>query len=181
MAPPGSVPPGYSHDRKNAQFMDRGTAPPGADTNGRAYVMFFSFLGLAVALTAFIVLNILKSYQKLSRSDAARQIPKRQIRLYAVLSVWSLLTVWYYEIQYFKISYQTWMRWRSYRDLTPDEMHWGLWLRDTSLFKEAWETAVVGNTRYWWTHQIFFFACGLGLSLEQKGESGWEDTQHRGS
>lgn len=72
-------------------------------------------------------------------------------------------------IQYFKVSYRTWLMWRSYYDLTPEQSHWGLWLRDTSLFKEAWSIVIVGNTRYWWSHQIFFFACALGLALEQKG------------
>tara|TARA_R110002003_G_scaffold1926_10_gene23778 strand:+ start:7145 stop:7375 length:231 start_codon:yes stop_codon:yes gene_type:complete len=72
--------------------------------------------------------------------------------------------------KYFNVSYQTWLMWRSYYELDPHHRHWGLWLRETSLFREAWETVVVGNARYWWSHQIFFFALGLGLYLEQKGE-----------
>ncbi|KAJ4371549.1 hypothetical protein N0V83_004768 [Neocucurbitaria cava] len=74
-----------------------------------------------------------------------------------------------YLIEYFKISYKTWLMWRSYYELDPHLRHWGLWLKESSLYKEAWETVIVGNARYWWSHQIFFFALGLGLYLEQKG------------
>lgn len=70
---------------------------------------------------------------------------------------------------YFRVSYQAWAMWRSRYDVSQDRMHWGLWLTETSLFREFWETIVVGNARYWWSHQIFFFASGLGLSLEEKG------------
>ncbi|KAF1950960.1 hypothetical protein CC80DRAFT_455058, partial [Byssothecium circinans] len=168
MAPPGFAPPRYSHDHIPTRLVNKAAPPPGTDTNGRAYLIFFSYLGLTVSLTAFIIQRILKSYSILSRSTA--ELPSRKhVKLFSALAVWSVLTVWYYEIQYFKVSYQAWMMWRSYFDLTPDQMHWGLWLKETSLFKEAWETAVVGNARYWWTNQIFFFACGLFLSLEQKG------------
>jgi hypothetical protein len=170
MAPPGS-PPSYSHNRIPERLVDKETPPAGIDTNGRAYLLFFSYLGLAVSLTAFIVLKLLNSYNVLSKSTTAQLPPRKHVRLFIALAVWSVLTVWYFEIQYFTISYQTWARWRSYYELSPDQMHWGLWLKETSLFNEAWETAVVGNARYWWTNQIFFFACGLGLSLEQRGKS----------
>ena len=170
MAPPGFAPPSYSHDRIPTRLVHKEAPPLGTDTNGRAYLLFFSYLGLAVSLTTVIVQRILKSYSLLAKSTTA-ELPSRQhVRLFVALAAWGVLTVWYFEIQYFKVSYQAWTMWRSYYDLTPDQMHWGLWLKETSLFREAWETAVVGNARYWWTNQIFFFACGLGLSLEQKGD-----------
>ncbi|PVH95084.1 hypothetical protein DM02DRAFT_691659 [Periconia macrospinosa] len=172
MAPPGFAPPSYSHDRIPTRFVTKEAPPPGADTNTRAYLIFFSFLSLAISLTTFVILQLRTLYSRLpSRAETRLTHPNlhKHIRVYALLAICSVVTVWYYEVQYFKVSYLTWVRWRSYYDLEEHQMHWGLWLKETSLFKEGWEIAVVGNARYWWTHQIFFFACGLGLSLEQKG------------
>lgn len=59
--------------------------------------------------------------------------------------------------------------WRQHYQLTTEMTHWGLWLSETSLFKEAWEAVLVGFARYWWSNQIFFFALALGLDLERKG------------
>lgn len=169
MPPPGAIPPGYSYDHIPQSFMNRKPAPEGADTNTRAYLIFFSYLGLCVSLTVLIVQKLLKSYLVLSKSATARPPPRKHVLLFVGLAAGSVLSTWYYMVQYFKVSYQIWLMWRSYYDLTTDKTHWGLWLKETSLFKEAWEIAIVGNARYWWTHQIFFFASGLGLVLEQKG------------
>ncbi|KAF2642592.1 hypothetical protein P280DRAFT_269030 [Massarina eburnea CBS 473.64] len=179
MAPPGFAPPSYSHDRIPTRLVNKEHPPEGTDTNGRAYFIFFSYLGLAVSLTTLIVLRIFKSYSILLNSTTAQIPSKKHVRMFVALAIWSVLMVWYYEMRYFSVSYKSWMMWRSYYDLTPDQMHWGLWLKETSLFKEAWETAVVGNARYWWTNQIFFFACGLGLSLEQRGKMPLENVALR--
>lgn len=171
MAPPGFAPPAYSYGNIPTRYAHKEPPPPGTDTNGRAYFIFFSYLGLCASLTVFVIYKIVKSYTVLSKSTTAQLPPRKHVRLFAILAAGSLITTWYYMLEYFKLSYKTWLMWRSFYELTPDQRHWGLWLRETSLFREAWETAIVGNARYWWTHQIFFFACGLGLSLEQRGES----------
>lgn len=143
--------------------------PEGYDNNTRAYSIFYGYLLTCAGLAAFIIHRLLKSYIVLSKSRTARPPPKKHVMVFAALATGSLLTTWYYMLQYFKVSYQTWLMWRSYWELSPDKNHWGIWLRETSLFKEAWELVIVGNARYWWSHQIFFFACALGLALEQKG------------
>ncbi|KAF1845439.1 uncharacterized protein K460DRAFT_355260 [Cucurbitaria berberidis CBS 394.84] len=166
MAPPGFGPPGYSIPQR---YRHREAPPQGADTNTRPYLIFFSYLGTCVSVTVFIILKILKRYSVLQKSTTAQPPPRKHVWLFTALAVGSLATTWSFMVQYFSISYQTWLMWRSYLELDPHHRHWGLWLRETSLFKEAWETLIVGTARYWWSHQIFFFALGLGLYLEQKG------------
>ena len=169
MAPPGLVPPSYVGQNIPTRYMNKEPPPPGTDTNTRAYFIFFSYLGSCAGLSAFIIFKLLKSYTVLSKSTTARPPPRNHVRLFTGLAAGSLLTTWYYMLCYFQSSYATWLMWRSYYDVSDDKRHWGLWLKETSLFREAWEIAIVGNANYWWTHQIFFFACGLGLMLEQKG------------
>jgi hypothetical protein len=169
MAPPRFAPPSYSTEYVGDRQVHKEPPPPGVDTNDRAYFIFFSYLGVCLLLTNFIIFKLLKSYQQLQKSVTARFPPRNHVQAFIVLATGSIVTTWYYQYQAFNVSYSTWMMWRSYYDLTPDQMHWGLWLKETSLFRETWMTTIVGNARYWWTHQIFFFASGLSLSLEQKG------------
>ncbi|KAF2739622.1 hypothetical protein EJ04DRAFT_508509 [Polyplosphaeria fusca] len=169
MAPPGAIPPGYAYQGIPQSFMARKPVPEGEDTNTRAYVIFFSYLTLCVSLTVFILQRLLKSYAVLSKSTTARTPPKKHVLIFAFLAAASLVATWYHMLQYFKWSYTVWSTWRSFYTLDPNHLHWGLWLKQTSLFREAWETAITAYSRYWWTHQVFLFACGLGLDLEQKG------------
>jgi hypothetical protein len=171
MAPPGFAPPSYVHSNIPTRHMHKDPPPAGEDTNARAYVIFFSYLGLCLSLSAFIVYKLVQNYNVLSKSTTARLPARAHVRIFAMLAVLSLLTTWYYMFNYFRVSYQAWAMWRSRYEVSQDRMHWGLWLTETSLFREAWETVIVGNARYWWSHQIFFFACGLGLSLEERGMS----------
>ncbi|KAL5372930.1 hypothetical protein DPSP01_013098 [Paraphaeosphaeria sporulosa] len=169
MAPPGYVPPSYSHNNIPERYMHKNPPPPEEDTNTRAYALFFSYLGLCFLLSVFIVFKLIRNHNVLSKSTTARLPAKAHIRTFATLAALSLFTTWYYMYHYFRVSYQAWAMWRSRYDVSQDTMHWGLWLSETSLFREFWETIVVGNARYWWSHQIFFFASGLGLSLEERG------------
>jgi hypothetical protein len=169
MAPPGYIPQGY--EGVPSSFMKKIPVPEGEDSNTRAITIFFSYLFLCFSLTVFIVLKLLKSYVVLSKSRTARPPPRKHVYLFSILAILSLTTTWYHMFQYFALSYKQWLTWRSWYELTPDQKHWGLWLRHTSLFREAWETTVIGFARYWWTNQIFFFACALGLDLERLGTS----------
>lgn len=166
MAPPSFGPPGYSIPQR---YMNRTPPPDGADTNTRPYLIFFSYMSTCFGVAVFIIQRILKKHAVLKKSTPASPPPRRDIWLFSILAAGSLLTTWTFMVQYFNMSYKTWLMWRSYYDLDPHHRHWGLWLKETSLFHEAWELVVVGNSRYWWSHQIFFFALGLGLYLEQKG------------
>ena len=166
MAPPSYGPPGYSIPQR---YMNREPPPEGADTNTRPYLIFFSYMLTCASVSVFIISRIFKKYAVLKKSTTAAPPPSKHVWLFGALAAGSLLTTWTYMVKYFNVSYQTWLMWRSYWALDPAHRHWGLWLKETGLFREAWETVVVGNARYWWSHQIFFFALGLGLYLEQKG------------
>ncbi|KAF1834342.1 hypothetical protein BDW02DRAFT_525568 [Decorospora gaudefroyi] len=167
MAPPARYgPPAYSIPQR---YMHREPPPEGADSNTRPYIIFFSYLLTCFLVTIFILLKLIRRASVLQKSTTARLPPKKHVWLFGGLAVGSLLSTWTQMFQYFRISYHQWLMWRSYYELEPHMRHWGLWLKETSLFREAWETVIVGNARYWWSHQIFFFALGLGLYLEQKG------------
>jgi len=149
--------------------MHREPPPEGSDTNTRPYAIFFSYLLTCLSVAVLIILRLFKRANVLQKSTTAQLPSRSHVWLFSGLALGSLLTTWTYMFQYFKVSYQSWLMWRSYYELEPHHKHWGLWLKETSLFREAWETVIVGNARYWWSHQIFFFALGLGLYLEQKG------------
>ncbi|KAF2130391.1 hypothetical protein P153DRAFT_422310 [Dothidotthia symphoricarpi CBS 119687] len=149
--------------------MTQPPSPEGSPTNARPYLIFWSYMGTCLLLCIFIIARLAQNATALRKSKTALLPPAQHVRLFAALAAGSLLTTWGFMIRYFQSSYQDWFMSRSHFDLDPQQKHWGLWLRETSLFREAWETVIVGETRYWWSHQIFFFALGLGLYLEQKG------------
>ncbi|KAH3918919.1 hypothetical protein HBH56_026400 [Parastagonospora nodorum] len=159
-------PPGYTIPQR---YMNRTPPPDGADTNTRPYLIFFSYMLTCFSVSVFIIQRIVKKNTVLKKSTILTPPPRKQVWLFSALAAGSLLTTWGFMIQYFNVSYKTWLMWRSYYELDPHHRHWGLWLRETSLFHEAWELVVVGNARYWWSHQIFFFALGLGIYMEQRG------------
>jgi hypothetical protein len=171
MPPPGAIPPGYAYEHIPPRYMQKKQAPAGADNNLRPYTIFFSYLLLCFSLTLFIISKLFKGYSVLSKSTTARTPPRKHVQYLLLLAIGSLGTTWYHMFRYFQTSYRTWVMWRSVYELSPDQMHWGLWLRDSSLFREAWETVIVGAGRYWWSQQIFFFAVALGLYMEQTGTS----------
>ncbi|KAL6708968.1 hypothetical protein ACN47E_002095 [Coniothyrium glycines] len=149
--------------------MHREPPPEGADNNTRPFVIFFGYLATCLGLAVFIVSRLFKKSLQPPKSSVALLPPKRHVYLFSALAASSLLTTWTHMFRYFSVSYQIWLMWRSHYELKPHQKHWGLWLKETSLFREAWETVIIGNARYWWSHQIFFFALGLGLYLDQKG------------
>jgi hypothetical protein len=169
MPPPGAIPPGYAYEHIPPRYMQKKPLPAGADNNVRPYTIFFSYLLLCFSLAVFIISKLFQSHSILSKSTTARTPPRKHVQYFTLLAIGSLGTTWYHMFRYFQTSYRTWFMWRSIYELSPDQMHWGLWLRDTSLFREAWETVILGAGRYWWSQQIFFFACALGLYMEQRG------------
>jgi hypothetical protein len=166
MAPPSFGPPDHPIPQR---YMNRTPPPEGADTNTQPYVIFISYMLTCLLTTVFIVAKLLQKNAIRKKLTTSSPSPSSQVYLFSTLAVGSLLTTWTFMVKYFGASYRTWLMWWSYYELEPHQMHYGLWLRETSLFREAWETVIVGTARYWWSHQIFFFALGLGLYSEQKG------------
>lgn len=147
--------------------MEKTVAPDSNNSNARPYGIFFSYLGVCLAVTVFV---IAKLFERTEHLYAPSTLPlKKHVTIFAALAACSLLSTWGFMFQYFQWSYDNWLAVRSQPNFDPSVKHWGLWLKETSLFKEAWQSVIVGYTRYWWSHQIFFFACALGLHLEWKG------------
>lgn len=151
--------------------MDKGVQPANLDSNARPYGIFFSYLGICLAVAVFIVVRLFQKTKRLYVSAPSKLPLKRHVVIFATLATCSLLSTWGFMFRYFQWSYDNWLAARSQHNLDPSIKHWGLWLKETSLFKEAWASVVVGHNRYWWSHQIFYFAGILGLHLEWKGLS----------
>lgn len=46
-----------------------------------------------------------------------------------------------------------------------------LWLQNTKLFREAWETVIETPARFWWSGQIFLWTTGWSLFLGVMGKN----------
>jgi magnesium-transporting ATPase (P-type) len=149
--------------------MDKDAQLERIDSNARPYAIFFGYLGCCLAVSVFIVMKMFERAEALYTSAPSQLPAKRHVIVFTTLAACSLLSTWGYMFQYFQWSYDNWLAVRSQHDLDPSVRHWGLWLKETSLFKEAWLSVVIGHNRYWWSHQIFYFAACLGLHLEWKG------------
>ncbi|KAF2628797.1 hypothetical protein BU25DRAFT_390707 [Macroventuria anomochaeta] len=139
------------------------------DNNARPYGIFMTYLLTCLGVAVFIITKLFEKTERLYTSAPSRLPQKRHVVIFATLATCSLFSTWGFMFQYFQWSYNNWLTVRSQHDLDPTVKHWGLWLKETSLFREAWESVIVGHNRYWWSHQIFYWACALGLHLEWKG------------
>ena len=155
-------------------------------SNIKPVTILCSYLCLAAVLTAQI-LRLL--YQAKFRPQTQRQElhyqPPRSAHLviFATLAVVSLVITWYYMLAFFTLSYQTWTRdnniplparpWGSDVLLAGNEdvggLHLGPWLKDTKLFKDAWETVIDGKARFWWSQQIFLITTIWSVFLGVEG------------
>lgn len=151
--------------------MDKENTSQENVSNARPYGIFVSYMGACLALAGFIIVKLFDKTEKLHARNTSRLPQRKHVLLFAVLAAASLLSTWSFMFQYFRWSYDHWLTVRSQHSLDPSVKHWGLWLKETSLFREAWESVVIGQDRYWWSHQIFYFASALGLHSEWKGMS----------
>lgn len=111
---------------------------------------------------------------KPSQRDGART--RRHMRLFGVAATLSILTTWYYMINFYIHSYQEWLALGTRVRYHEDEASLVLlssWLRDTRLFEQAWAAVVETPTRLWWSQQIFGFCAGWSVLLGLQGEQTW--------
>lgn len=151
--------------------MDENDSSQSSPSNVRPYGIFITYLSTCLAVAIFIITKLVGRRQNLQAAAPSPKPPRTHVVIFAILAACSLLSTWGFMFRYFQWSYDNWLALRSQHDLDPSVKHWGLWLRETSLFKEAWASVVIGHNRYWWSHQIFFFALALGLHSEWKGLS----------
>ena len=155
-------------------------------SNVKPVAILCSYLCLAAVLTAQIlrVLYQAKIRPQTQRQDPHYRPPKSaHLIIFTTLAVVSLAITWYYMLAFFTLSYQTWTRnnnvplptklWGSDIHLARNEdvggLQLGAWLRDTKLFKEAWETVIDGSVRFWWSQQIFLITTIWSVFLGVEG------------
>lgn len=112
----------------------------------------------AITLTATCISIILR--KKPVAGDASS---RRPVIPFAALAAVSLATTWYYMFCYFRWSYLDWASTQPLHDST--DLRLGQWLRDTSLFKQAWASTVRTPLRTWWSLQIFGFCAIWSIIL----------------
>ena len=152
-------------------------------SNIKPITILCSYLGLAATLTAQILrlLYQAKTRPQSQRQDPQHRTPKRaHLVIFATLAVVSLAITWYYMLAFFTLSYQSW----AHNNNVPlparldvllasnndvGGLHLGAWLRDTKLFKEAWEIVIDGPARSWWSHQIFLITTIWSVFLGVEG------------
>jgi hypothetical protein len=160
--------------------MNENDSHQGSASNVRPYGIFTTYLVTCLAVAVFIITKLVGRRHNSQTAAPSQKPPRTHVVIFALLAACSLLSTWGFMFRYFQWSYDSWLALRSQHGLDPSVKHWGPWLRETSLFKEAWASVVIGHNRYWWSHQIFFFALALGLHSEWKGLSTrglfWADT-----
>jgi hypothetical protein len=125
-------------------------------SNIRPIAILTSYLSLALLLSLTIIRSLLTRYSQTSSQSSVSKSknPSRrnEIYLFSALAAFSLVTTWFYMLSFFTNSYQNWA---SVGDMKALDL--GGWLRDSTLFKEAWAMAIGTKARFWWTQQIFSF------------------------
>ncbi|KAM0326354.1 hypothetical protein ACHAQA_006956 [Verticillium albo-atrum] len=84
---------------------------------------------------------------------------------FTLLAVVSLATTWYHMFCFFEWSYTAWKARRLLRPGNSTKLYLGQWLRETSLFKQAWASTFETPARAWWSLQIFGFCANWSVML----------------
>lgn len=90
--------------------------------------------------------------------------------MFTALAALSLGFTWCYMFSFFAYSYHDWACERGIVPDVVDVRKLEMWLRDTKLFKEAWETVSETPQRFWWSGQIFLWTVGWSLFLGVMGK-----------
>ncbi|ROT41083.1 hypothetical protein SODALDRAFT_330803 [Sodiomyces alkalinus F11] len=144
-------------------------------SNIRPLAIFTGYMVTAAALTSKCISIILSSRTASSSGQSqTKNTPPRRPRpvvtlLFALLAAVSLATTWYHMFRYFRWSYLDWAEDHLLPfggDLDPSAgPYLGAWLRDTSLFRQAWASTLETPPRAWWSLQIFGFCAHWSVML----------------
>lgn len=119
-----------------------------------------AYMTTAAALTALCIRVIVSAPVKKKSGK-----PTAAVRLFSLLALASLAITWFYMFCYFQWSYRDWAAGAG----AGDTLRLGDWLRDTSLFRQAWASALDTPARVWWTVQIFGFCAVWSVVLSVRG------------
>ena len=151
----------------------------------QATLVLLSYLLLAFSITVYICRTLYytqygkrPALQPSSNTTQWNDVARSQVvplLVFALLSALSLGSTWYYMFAFFAHSYGDWVAChKGIIDTSPGLLNAvyrlefekiELWLRDTELFEQAWNTVVETSQRFWWSEQIFFWTAGWSLFL----------------
>ncbi|KAF6807379.1 hypothetical protein CPLU01_15802 [Colletotrichum plurivorum] len=140
-----------------------------AVSNVRPWAIFTGYMVLAAALTtkAIAIIRAQRRARSTGRSaDGAGPAPsgRRAVVLFSLLAALSLATTWYHMFRFFEWSYGQWAI-AHVAGADADGLRLGEWLRDTSLFRQAWASTLETAPRAWWSLQIFGFCANWSVML----------------
>lgn len=153
------------------------SSPNSSDTSQLIYrssPILASYLVFAAALAFNACRTIFTRYQaRQKNNDWAAAQSRANFLLFAVLASLSLASTWYYMFAFFAHTYRNWEA-RSLLSAN-EQMELSLvtklelWLQNTELFREAWETVIETPVRFWWSGQIFLWTTGWSVFLGVMG------------
>lgn len=140
--------------------------------NLRALLIFSSYLGACFLLAVLIIRPLISRFSRLLRGNVSTRASKqddahqrsriRKVILFATLALASLVATWYHMFRFFRYSYREWITSQKYESF---DLPLSDWLKDSSLFEEAWSSAMATPERFWWTQQIFIFTTLLAIDI----------------
>lgn len=141
-----------------------------SESNIRPLSIFTGYMVLAAALTAICLKTTRSSRSALAGTTRVK------VALFSFLAVVSFGTTWYYMFEFFRWSYIDWATSQS-PALGPEVYTWsgirlGDWLRQTTLFRQAWVSVLLSPEKAWWSIQIFGFCAILSAMVSVQGMLG---------
>ncbi|KAK6224543.1 alpha-mannosyltransferase alg11p [Colletotrichum tabaci] len=140
-------------------------------SNARPLAIFTAYMLLAAGLTAKSI-GIIRGQRRDSRF-ADHPAPAVALAVFGLLAAVSLVTTWYHMFRFFEWSYLEWDS-RQLRTAVIDAKSPGLrlgeWLRDTTLFRQAWASTLETGPRAWWSLQIFGFCANWSVLLAAQAQ-----------
>ncbi|KAF6808052.1 hypothetical protein CMUS01_13977 [Colletotrichum musicola] len=140
-----------------------------AASNVRPWAIFTGYMVLAATLTtkAIAIIRAQRRARSTGRpADGGGPAPsgRRAVVLLSLLAALSLATTWYHMFRFFEWSYGQWAI-AHVAGADADGLRLGKWLRDTSLFRQAWASTLETAPRAWWSLQIFGFCANWSIML----------------
>jgi hypothetical protein len=134
-------------------------------SNARPIAILAGYLTTCAVLAAISISSI---YRKAASSKSTVR-RRNAIIVFSALAALSLATTWYHMFRFFQWSYQQWES--AQLEKLDGELHLGEWLRDTTLFKQAWVSTLEQPPRAWWSLQIFAFCANWSVMLAWQGKT----------
>lgn len=141
----------------------------------QSLAIFFGYLAIAAGLIISIIRLIGARFQaRQKKNEWASPQRRTQFYLFSILSALSLGFTWFHMICLFVWSYRNWFSSPDGLMYSDVDMHVivkiGLWLKNTYVFQEAWETVSENAARFWWSGQIFGWTIGWSIFLGITGK-----------